>query len=73
MFAVVWTSDVSGYVFGRILKGPKFFSSISPNKTWSGFLSGVLLSGLFSLFLAFYVDSLKLLNNFYTWCYWCCY
>ena len=38
--------------FGRLFKGPKFFSSISPNKTWSGFLSGVILSAFFSLCLA---------------------
>ena len=57
MFAVVWTTDVSGYIFGKLFKGPRLFSSISPNKTWSGFLSGVILSAFLSLCLAFYADS----------------
>lgn len=41
MFAVVWTTDVSGYFVGRALGGPKLWPRVSPGKTWSGFAGGV--------------------------------
>ena len=46
LLAVVWGADTGGYVFGRILGGPKLAVTISPNKTWSGFLGGTLISAL---------------------------
>ncbi len=42
LFAVVWATDVLGYVVGRAVGGPKLAASISPNKTWSGTGGGVL-------------------------------
>ncbi len=36
-------TDVGGYMFGKILKGPKL-TKISPNKTYSGMFGGFLLS-----------------------------
>ena len=44
-------TDIGGYVFGKILKGPKL-TKISPNKTYSGVIGGFLFSlavGLFFL------------------------
>lgn len=46
LLAVVWGADTGGYVFGMTLKGPKLAPAISPNKTWSGFLGGTLVSAL---------------------------
>ena len=37
------TTDIGGYVFGKILKGPKL-TKISPNKTYSGMFGGFLFS-----------------------------
>ncbi len=39
---LVWSTDIAAYAGGRTLKGPKLAPSISPNKTWSGFLSGMV-------------------------------
>ena len=36
-------TDIGGYVFGKILKGPKL-TKISPNKTYAGMFGGFLLS-----------------------------
>ena len=36
-------TDLGGYVFGKIFKGPKI-TKISPNKTYSGMLGGFFLS-----------------------------
>ena len=43
------SSDIGGYVFGKILRGPKL-TKISPNKTYSGVL-GAYLFVAFSIFL----------------------
>ena len=37
------STDIGGYVFGKLFKGPKL-TSISPNKTYSGVLGGYLFS-----------------------------
>ena len=38
------STDIGGYVFGNIFKGPKIIKSISPNKTYAGSIGGYLLS-----------------------------
>ena len=43
------SSDIGGYVFGKILRGPKL-TKISPNKTYSGVL-GAYLFVAFSIFV----------------------
>ncbi|MBE6463340.1 MAG: phosphatidate cytidylyltransferase [Alphaproteobacteria bacterium] len=46
---MVWSVDIGGYVVGSSLKGPKLAPRISPNKTWSGLIGGVILSVSVSL------------------------
>jgi phosphatidate cytidylyltransferase len=47
------STDIGGYVFGNIFKGPKL-TKISPKKTYSGVIGSFLLSLLFTnLFLDF--------------------
>lgn len=41
---MVWSVDIGGYVIGTSLKGPKLAPKISPNKTWSGLIGGVILA-----------------------------
>src|SRR5436190_41211 len=42
VFAVVWATDIVAYFTGRAIGGPKLASSISPNKTWSGAIGGII-------------------------------
>lgn len=42
LFLVVWTTDTMAFAVGRLIGGPKLWPSISPNKTWAGFLGGIL-------------------------------
>jgi len=49
-------SDVGAYLGGSILKGPKIFPKISPNKTYSGSISAILLSILVATYLQFSND-----------------
>ncbi|MDC1114914.1 phosphatidate cytidylyltransferase [Candidatus Pelagibacter sp.] len=47
------STDIGGYVFGNIFKGPKL-TKISPKKTYSGVIGSFLLSLIFTnLFLVF--------------------
>lgn len=41
IFLVVWASDIAAYFGGRAIGGPKLWPRVSPNKTWSGALSGL--------------------------------
>jgi phosphatidate cytidylyltransferase len=42
LFAVVWTTDVMAYFAGRAIGGPKLCPAISPKKTWSGAIGGII-------------------------------
>ena len=44
-------SDISAYLFGSILKGPKIIPNISPNKTISGSVFALVFSILASIYL----------------------
>ena len=42
LFAVVWSTDIMAFFFGRAIGGPKLAPRISPGKTWSGAIGGTL-------------------------------
>ncbi len=44
IFLMIWASDTGAYLVGNLLKGPKLWPSVSPGKTWSGFVGGLLTS-----------------------------
>lgn len=41
---VVWAADIGGYFAGRGIGGPKLWERVSPKKTWSGAIGGLLAS-----------------------------
>ena len=43
---VVIGADIGGYFAGRIFGGPKLWPRVSPNKTWSGAIGGIVLASL---------------------------
>ena len=49
------STDIGGYVFGKIFKGPKL-TKISPNKTYSGMIGGYFLSLIFLLIITNFID-----------------
>ena len=55
------SSDIGGFVFGKIFKGPKL-TKISPNKTYSGMFGGFLLSIISINFYIYYTS--KLLDKY---------
>lgn len=51
VLAVVWATDIGAYAFGRMIGGPKLAPSISPNKTRSGAIGGLVCAIAFSALL----------------------
>ncbi len=59
---IVIAADSFAYLGGSMFKGPKLAPRISPNKTWSGFISG-LVFGAFTGMLAAYVTGFSVLHG----------
>ncbi len=59
-------TDIGGYIFGNLFKGPKINKRISPNKTYAGSFGGYLLSLISVYFFVQYslLISDDLLNNY---------
>jgi phosphatidate cytidylyltransferase len=55
---LVWASDTGAYVFGRVFGGPKLAPRLSPGKTWSGAVGGLVTALAVGLQFAFIGDTL---------------
>ena len=55
LFAAIWCFDTFALIGGKALGGPKLAPVTSPNKTWSGFICGIVASCLvsFAIYLVF--------------------
>jgi len=49
---VVWGTDIGAYLAGRLIGGKKLAPKISPGKTWSGSVGGLLAAAVIGLVLA---------------------
>jgi phosphatidate cytidylyltransferase len=43
---LVSLTDIGAYFAGRLIGGPKLWPQVSPNKTWAGFIGGVVCAAL---------------------------
>ena len=59
LFAVVWGTDTGAYFVGRWIGGAKLWPAVSPNKTWSGSIGGLLV-GVFAAMMVLSVARLPL-------------
>jgi phosphatidate cytidylyltransferase len=59
---IVWSTDSFSFLFGKYLGGKKLTLTLSPNKTWSGFICGILLGTIISL-ICFYLKNYTLLEG----------
>jgi phosphatidate cytidylyltransferase len=61
LFAVVWTTDIAAFFAGRAIGGPKLWPRVSPKKTWSGAIGGVLGAVVAGLLVAHFAGAPRLL------------
>jgi phosphatidate cytidylyltransferase len=53
LLLLVWASDIGAYLAGRWLGGPRLAPAISPGKTWSGAVGGLVAAVVVGLLSAF--------------------
>jgi len=53
LLAVVWAADTGAYLFGSTIGGPKLSPTISPNKTWAGFIGALISAALVGFITSF--------------------
>lgn len=58
ILVLIWASDAGAYFIGKAIGKRKFSPNISPNKTWEGFIGGLLFALLLSVAF-FFISPLK--------------
>ncbi|PCD04602.1 phosphatidate cytidylyltransferase [Sphingomonas spermidinifaciens] len=51
---LVWACDTAAFFVGRSVGGPRLAPSISPNKTWSGLIGGLVAAAVLGFIMAQY-------------------
>ena len=54
IFILTWIFDTFAYVFGKNLGKNKMFPKISPNKTWEGFIGGLIVTSSIGIIIVNY-------------------
>lgn len=57
IFILVWTSDTFAYLVGKNFGKHKLFVRISPNKSWEGFIGGLVFASIVGYIIAVLSDS----------------
>jgi len=71
LLMVSFINDTTAYIIGKNFKGPLILPSVSPNKTWSGTCSSIILTFLifyyldYHLIFSFFVSTLFFFGDLY--------
>ena len=64
LFAIVWATDIAAYFTGRAVGGPKLWPAVSPKKTWSGAIGGLLAGAIAGVIVAHFAGVPRLVPVF---------
>ncbi|MDE7409127.1 MAG: phosphatidate cytidylyltransferase [Muribaculaceae bacterium] len=67
VFALLWINDSGAYIVGSLTGRHKLCPSVSPNKTWEGFIGGCVLTIIGTVLLDVYCDSFFGMADFPLW------
>lgn len=56
---VVWATDIGAYFAGRSIGGPKIAPKISPKKTWSGLIGGMISAAVVSYIIVHWINNIS--------------
>ncbi len=52
---IIWSTDIGAYFTGKIIGGPRLAPTISPGKTWSGAIGGLISASITALIISVYM------------------
>ncbi|MFC4666636.1 phosphatidate cytidylyltransferase [Falsiporphyromonas endometrii] len=55
IFILIWASDTFAFIGGSLFGKHKLFPSVSPNKTWEGFITGAISSVVIATLVGYYL------------------
>ena len=59
---IVWATDTAAFFGGNYLKGPKLMPKVSPNKTISGAISGLLGASIIGVISIVFIDGVEIIS-----------
>lgn len=59
MFLIIWISDTAAYVSGRLWGEHLLAPTLSPKKTWEGFIFGLILTFFSAMLMAYFFQGIK--------------
>lgn len=62
VFILIWCSDTFAYLTGRSFGKHKLYERISPNKTWEGFIGGVIATLVAASIMSYYLTFMPLIG-----------
>ena len=59
LLVIISSTDISSYISGKLIKGPKIFPKLSPSKTYSGTFLGIIIGTFFGILFSLHYLNLE--------------